>query len=110
MCPDCQPSKQEMVQDSMESFQEALRASVNEAKAKSLAQYRDDSNHMTTFICRDLLEQCSRMALLWKRLCLLSGTHLLFIEQLEHLGPRETGMCGVSPVSGQQITWGGWGE
>lgn len=39
---------------------------------------------------------------------LLSGTHLLFpIEQQKHLGPGETWLLGVSPVSREQIIEGG---
>lgn len=52
-------------------------------------------------MCRFLSEAGVLDATTW-----LSGGHLLFTEQLKHLGPWEAWLCSVSPVSRQQITKG----
>lgn len=107
MYPDCQPGKQEIVQDWMESLQETLRGSVNKAKVKSCAISGWFEPHDTfLFAAEVFLSSGPGCHSYGSSFYLLSGSHLLSIEWLKHLGPRENWLRGVSPVSRQQITKG----
>lgn len=108
MYPDCQPSKQEMVHDSMESVQDFVRFS-GWGKSEVLCNIRIIWTTWLVYICCwDFSEQSSWMPRLWRRLYQLSGSRLLFTEQLKHLEPWEARQPSVNPVLTyrQQITEG----